>query len=131
MASLSCSGSVYSSCGSFKVRAGNSHAKSGGTYVYIERAFGPLFGTIAGIGLWLSLLLKSAFSLVGLSAYLYVVVNIDEAYTEAIALLALFLIFLLNVFGLKKVEKTQLFIVSTSIISLIVIIALGFSSFDT
>ena len=114
-----------------KSELGTAMPKSGGTYVYIERAFGPLFGTIAGIGLWLSLLLKSAFSLVGLSAYLYVVVNIDEAYTKAIALLALLLIFLLNVFGLKKVEKTQLFIVSTSIISLIVITALGLTSFDT
>ena len=114
-----------------KSELGTAMPKSGGTYVYIERAFGPLFGTIAGIGLWLSLLLKSAFSLVGLSAYLYVVVNIDEAYTKAIALLALLLIFLLNVFGLKKVEKTQLFIVSTSIISLIVIIALGLTYFDT
>ena len=114
-----------------KSELGTAMPKSGGTYVYIERAFGPLFGTIAGIGLWLSLLLKSAFSLVGLSAYLYVVVNIDEAHTKAIALLALLLIFLLNVFGLKKVEKTQLFIVSTSIISLIVIIALGLTSFDT
>ena len=114
-----------------KSELGTAMPKSGGTYVYIERAFGPLFGTIAGIGLWLSLLLKSAFSLVGLSAYLYVVINIDEAYTKAIALLALLLIFLLNVFGLKKVEKTQLFIVSVSIISLIVIIVLGFNSFDT
>jgi len=114
-----------------KSELGTAMPKSGGTYVYIERAFGPLFGTIAGIGLWLSLLLKSAFSLVGLSAYLYVVVNIDEAYTKAIALLALLLIFLLNVFGLKKVEKTQLFIVSVSLISLIVIIVLGFGSFDT
>ena len=114
-----------------KSELGTAMPKSGGTYVYIERAFGPLFGTIAGIGLWLSLLLKSAFSLVGLSAYLYVVVNIDEAYTKSIALLALLLIFLLNVFGLKKVEKTQLFIVSVSIISLIVIIVLGFNSFDT
>ncbi len=114
-----------------KSELGTAMPKSGGTYVYIERAFGPLFGTIAGIGLWLSLLLKSAFSLVGLSAYLYVVVNIDEAYTKSIALLALLLILLLNVFGLKKVEKTQLFIVSVSIISLIVIIILGFNSFDT
>ena len=114
-----------------KSELGTAMPKSGGTYVYIERAFGPLFGTIAGIGLWLSLLLKSAFSLVGLSAYLYVVVNIDEAYTKAIALLALLLIFLLNVFGLKKVEKTQLFIVSVSIISLIVITFLGFNSFDS
>ena len=114
-----------------KSELGTAMPKSGGTYVYIERAFGPLFGTIAGLGLWLSLLLKSAFSLVGLSAYLYVVVNIDEAYTKAIALLALLLIFLLNVFGLKKVEKTQLLIVSTSIISLIVIVALGLTSFDS
>ncbi len=114
-----------------KSELGTAMPKSGGTYVYIERAFGPLFGTIAGIGLWLSLLLKSAFSLVGLSAYLYVVVNIDEAYTKAIALLALLLIFLLNVFGLKKVEKTQLVIVTTSIVSLIAIIVLGFNSFDS
>lgn len=114
-----------------KSELGTAMPKSGGTYVYIERAFGPLFGTIAGIGLWLSLLLKSSFSLVGLSAYLYVVINIDESYTRAIALLALLLILLLNVFGLKKVEKTQLFIVSVSIISLIVIIALGFNQFDT
>ncbi|MAU30623.1 MAG: hypothetical protein CMC36_01755 [Flavobacteriaceae bacterium] len=114
-----------------KSELGTAMPKSGGTYVYIERAFGPLFGTIAGIGLWLSLLLKSAFSLVGLSAYLYVVVNIDEAYTKIIALLALLLIFLLNVFGLKKVEKTQLAIVTASIISLVVIIVLGFNSFDS
>ena len=114
-----------------KSELGTAMPKSGGTYVYIERAFGPLFGTIAGIGLWLSLLLKSSFSLVGLSAYLYVVINIDESYTKSIALLALLLIFLLNVFGLKKVEKTQLFIVSVSIISLIIIIVLGFNQFDT
>ena len=114
-----------------KSELGTAMPKSGGTYVYIERAFGPLFGTIAGIGLWLSLLLKSAFSLVGLSAYLFVVVNFDETYTKAIALLALLLILLLNVFGLKKVEKTQLFIVSISIVSLITIIFFGFNSFDT
>ena len=44
--------------------------ESGGTYVYIDRTFGPLAGTIAGLGLWLSLLLKSAFALVGFGAYL-------------------------------------------------------------
>ena len=105
--------------------------KSGGTYVYIERAFGPLFGTIAGIGLWLSLLLKSAFSLVGLSAYLYVLIEVDSGLTKSIALLALLIILLLNIFGVKKVEKTQLVIVSISVISLILIIFLGFNSYDS
>ena len=105
--------------------------KSGGTYVYIERAFGPLFGTIAGIGLWLSLLLKSAFSLVGLSFYLYVLIEVDESFTKYIALLALLLIVLLNVFGVKKVEKTQLIIVSISVVSLIAIAFFGFNTFNT
>ena len=105
--------------------------KSGGTYVYIERAFGPLFGTIAGIGLWLSLLLKSAFSLVGLSAYLYVLIEVDASLTKGIALLALLFILLLNVFGVKKVEKTQLVIVSVSVLSLVGIIVFGTSSFDS
>jgi APA family basic amino acid/polyamine antiporter len=105
--------------------------KSGGTYVYIERAFGPLFGTIAGIGLWLSLLLKSAFSLVGLSAYLYVLIKIDASSTKGIALFALLVILLLNVFGVKKVEKTQLIIVSISVLSLIGIVFFGTSSFDS
>jgi APA family basic amino acid/polyamine antiporter len=105
--------------------------KSGGTYIYIERAFGPLFGTVAGIGLWLSLLLKSAFSLVGLSAYLYVLIEVDSSFTKTIALLALLLILLLNVFGVKKVEKTQLVIVSISLLSLISIVFFGFGSFDS
>ena len=105
--------------------------KSGGTYVYIERAFGPLFGTVAGIGLWLSLLLKSAFSLVGLSFYLYVLIEVDESYTKYIALLALLFILLINVFGVKKVEKTQLVIVTISVLSLITIVFFGFNSFDS
>ena len=105
--------------------------KSGGTYIYIERAFGPLFGTVAGIGLWLSLLLKSAFSLVGLSAYLYVLIEVDASSTKGIALIALLIILLLNVFGVKKVEKTQLVIVSISVVSLIAIIFLGANSFDS
>ncbi len=104
---------------------------SGGAYVYIERAFGPFFGTVAGIGLWISLLLKSAFSLVGLSAYLYVLIEVDQSTTKGIALIALLIVLLINVFGVKKVEKTQLFIVSLSVLSLIAIIFLGANSFDS
>ena len=105
--------------------------KSGGTYVYIERAFGPLFGTVSGLGLWLSLLLKSAFSLVGLSAYLYVIVQIDAGLSKIVALISLGFILILNVFGVKKVGNTQLVIVSASIVSLIIIIFFGISSFDS
>ena len=102
--------------------------KSGGTYVYIDRAFGPLFGVVSGIGLWLSLLLKSAFSLVGLSAYLYVLVELDSFYTTIVAIVSLLLVLVLNLLGVKKVGNAQLAIVGVSVTSLVVLIALGFNS---
>ncbi len=102
--------------------------KSGGTYVYIDRAFGPLFGVVSGIGLWLSLLLKSAFSLVGLSAYLYVLVELNSFYTTIVAIVSLLLVLVLNLFGVKKVGDAQLAIVGISVTSLVVLIVLGFNS---
>ena len=95
--------------------------KSGGAYVYIERALGPLFGTISGIGLWLSLLLKSSFALVGFGAYLLVLINIP-----VVSLGFLLFILLLNIFGVKKVGKVQLYIVSLSLIALGVVFFIGF-----
>ena len=98
---------------------------SGGTYVYIERAFGPAFGTIAGIGLWLSLLLKSSFALVGFGAYLSILVDIDLGLTKFVALIFLLLILFLNIFGVKKVGKVQIVIVTISLISLSLIFIFG------
>ncbi len=98
---------------------------SGGTYVYIERAFGPLFGTIAGFGLWLSLLFKSAFALVGFGAYLSILINIDASLTKYIAVLFLMLILFLNILGVKKVGKVQVFIVSISLAALALILLFG------
>ncbi|MDG1349295.1 MAG: amino acid permease [Flavobacteriales bacterium] len=103
---------------------------TGGAYVYIERALGPLMGTISGIGLWISLLLKSSFALVGLSAYLLVLVNIPIVYVKYISLSFLVLIMLLNIFGVKKVGKVQLIIVSLSLLSLILLLVIGITSVD-
>jgi len=98
---------------------------SGGTYVYIERAFGPLMGTISGIGLWLSLLLKSSFALVGFGAYLAIIVNINPGFTKYFALFFLLIILFLNIFGVKKVGKVQIVVVSISLISLTLILIFG------
>jgi len=102
--------------------------KSGGTYVYIERVFGPILGTISGIGLWLSLLLKSSFALVGFGAYLLVLIQIPESYIKIIAITFLVLIMLLNILGVKKVGKVQIAIVSLSILGLIILVFSGFPS---
>ena len=104
---------------------------SGGTYVYIERAFGPMMGTISGIGLWLSLLLKSSFALVGFGAYLSILVKIDPNFTKYIALLFLVIILFLNILGVKKVGKVQIVIVSISLITLLLILFFGIPKIQT
>ncbi|MFT4566755.1 MAG: APA family basic amino acid/polyamine antiporter [Saprospiraceae bacterium] len=100
---------------------------SGGTYVYLERAFGPLIGTIAGIGLWLSLLLKSSFALVGFGAYLAVLAAVP---VRPVAITFLFLILFLNILGVKKVGNVQLLVVSISLIGLGILLIFGIPAID-
>ena len=35
--------------------------KAGGVYFYLDRAFGPMAGAVAGLGTWISLTLKTSF----------------------------------------------------------------------
>ena len=51
--------------------------EAGGAYLYIDRAMGPLMGTVAGIGVWFSLVFKSAFALAGLAGYLAFLADIN------------------------------------------------------
>ncbi len=95
---------------------------SGGTYVYIERAFGPLAGTIAGFGVWAPLLLKSSFALIGVSWYLNEVLPIPPRQT---ALIALALIVTLNILGVKKAGKAQLIFVVLSVAGLALLAIAG------
>ena len=50
--------------------------KAGGSYYFIERAMGPMMGTIGGLGTWLSLVFKTAFALIGMGFYLALLVDI-------------------------------------------------------
>lgn len=43
--------------------------RSGGSYFYVERSFGALWGIFTGLANWLSLALKSAFAIVGLTLF--------------------------------------------------------------
>ena len=100
---------------------------SGGTYVYIERTFGPWAGTIAGLGLWLSLILKSSFALVGFGAYLSTFTDIPVQYA---AIFLLGLIVLLNILGVGKLSKAVIFVVICVLVSLTVLSIGGLFFFE-
>lgn len=95
---------------------------SGGAYLYIERAMGPLAGTIAGVGLWLSLLLKSTFALAILGNYLAILVD-TPAQTVGLGLLGVVLV--LNIVGVRRVGAVQTVIVAACVTVLVGILAVS------
>jgi APA family basic amino acid/polyamine antiporter len=92
---------------------------SGGTYLYIDRALGPLFGTIAGIGAWFSLVFKSSFALVGLGAYLLLFAPVAQSQIVFVALGLAVLVVALNVSGTKLSGSVQAVIVSLVLVGLV------------
>jgi amino acid transporter/mannitol/fructose-specific phosphotransferase system IIA component (Ntr-type) len=73
--------------------------RAGGTYYYLDRTLGPLMGTIGGIGTFLTLVFKGAFALIGMGAYLSLVVHVDRT-AAALVLTAVFVG--LNLMGARQ-----------------------------
>jgi amino acid transporter len=86
--------------------------ESGGTYLYIDRAMGPLMGTISGLGAWFSLVFKSAFALVGLGAYFVVVLPLPAAQLTLVSLGLAGILVAINILGVKQSGQFQAFLVS-------------------
>ena len=104
---------------------------SGGSYVYLERTYGPLFGTISGLGLWASFLLKASFALIGFSAYMYALTTyfgfeLTKNNLQWISVGALILVTVVNIFGVKKVKaiQTPILAVTMLLLGIICIVAL-------
>jgi len=93
--------------------------ESGGTYLYIDRALGPMMGTIAGIGAWFSLVFKSSFALVGLGAYLLLFAPVAQGAIKFVALGLGVLVVVLNISGTKLSGKVQAIIVSLVLVGLV------------
>ena len=73
--------------------------KAGGTYYIIDRSLGPIIGTIGGYGSWLALVLKSAFALIGMGAYLAIYFDISIV---PVAIILTLVFGVLNVVGAKE-----------------------------
>ncbi len=102
---------------------------AGGTYLYIDRAMGPLLGTIAGFGVWFSLVFKSAFALEGLSEYLKL--GFEGAPVKMIALGLGAALIVVNVYGVRHSGRFQTVIVSAVLIALAIFVFVGVGDIDT
>ncbi|MFB6093928.1 MAG: amino acid permease [Halanaeroarchaeum sp.] len=111
-----------------KAEMGTAMPEAGGTYLYIDRAMGPLPGTVAGIGAWFSLVFKSAFALVGLGAYLLLFVPVSAEVLTAVGLTLAVLLAIVNVVGVEQTGRLQATIVSLVVLSLFVFAADGLTN---
>lgn len=97
---------------------------AGGAYVFIDRAMGPLMGTVAGVGVWFALVFKSAFALVGLGGYLVYFLDVPVRAVGVILGLALILI---NAVGVKQSGRFQTVVVAgvLAVLTYFVVAGLG------
>ena len=105
-----------------KAELGTAMPASGGTYIYIDRTFGPLAGTIAGIGLWASLLLKSAFALLGFGAYLAILADIEVLH---VAMIVLILSIWANILGVRRIGQIQKLVIGVAFVGMAILLVQG------
>ena len=99
--------------------------RAGGTYYFLDRSLGPMVGTVGGLGTWLVLILKSAFALIGMGAYLTLVMDLPVK-PVAIGLTVAFA--LLNLVGAKESSGVQRYLVLLVLGALTVFLIQGLSA---
>ncbi len=102
--------------------------RAGGAYYFLDRSMGPMVGTIGGLGTWLSLILKTAFALVGMGAYLHLFINDVDILYIAVALALFFGIF--NMVGAKASGGMQVVLVTGLLLVLSWFIGFGLQSVE-
>ena len=97
--------------------------RAGGAYYFLDRSMGPFIGTIGGMGTWLALVLKTAFALIGMGAYLRIFWPNVPVVTLAVILAVFFGI--VNLFGARKTGALQVFMVFALLLILFIFIGEG------
>ena len=100
---------------------------AGGTYLYIDRAMGPMMGTIAGFGVWFALTFKAAFALVGLGAYLSLFADVNS---RLVGLAIAIVLVALNLVGVNQSTALQIALVAVAVAVLIGFVLVGAPNVD-
>ena len=98
--------------------------RAGGTYFFVERSLGSLWGLFSGLANWFSVALKSAFAVVGMAILIEVVlqmvlpVQLSEWHLKMIASLCCLFFTILNILSVKHTSRLQIFLVAAMLIIL-------------
>ncbi|MEM9381806.1 MAG: amino acid permease [Planctomycetota bacterium] len=100
--------------------------RAGGPYYFIDRSLGPLFGTVGGIGTWLSLVLKTTVAFVGIGIYLNLVFpDMPDWAANVAAVSGAMFLGVLNAAGARTSGTLQILLVAGLILFSTAFIAIG------
>jgi len=105
--------------------------RAGGTYFFIERSLGSMCGLFGGLAGWFSLVLKSAFAVVGMSIIIEIVlqrtlaVSLGPWHLKAIGVLCCLGFTALNIISVKHTSRFQILLVATLLVVLSLFMVLG------
>jgi len=102
--------------------------RAGGTYYFLDRTLGPIAGTVGGLGVWVALVLKSAFALIGIGAYLGLFFDVT---IQPVAIGLTLGFGALNVVGVKETTRLQQLLVYVLLSVLVLFIVQGFVEIGT
>ncbi|MBA7478360.1 Putrescine transporter PotE [subsurface metagenome] len=105
--------------------------KAGGTYFFVERSLGSLWGVFGGLAGWFSLALKSAFAIIGIAIFIEVVLGqlfsaqLSGWHLKAIAALCCIGFTTLNIVSVKHTSRLQVLLVAGMLAILACFVILG------
>jgi amino acid transporter/nucleotide-binding universal stress UspA family protein len=100
---------------------------AGGSYHYVNRALGSLFGSIVGWGMWSGLLFASAFYMIGFGQYIVEPLPFVDGrvFIVALGLAGLALLVGVNYYGTEESSSLQNVMIGTEVAIILVFVAVG------
>jgi len=105
--------------------------RAGGTYFYVERSLGPIWGLFGGLANWFSVALKSAFAIVGMAVLIEVVLQEVFGFQMVEWHLKVFGIFCcigfvaINIVSVKHTSRFQIWLVGILLVLLAFFVIAG------
>ncbi|MBX0325960.1 amino acid permease [Halomicroarcula sp. F13] len=100
---------------------------AGGSYHYVNRALGGLFGAVVGWGMWTGLMFASAFYMIGFGQYLVEPIPFldGRAFIVGLGLVGLILLLGVNYYGTEESSAFQNVTIGTETVIILVFVAVG------
>ncbi|MHC4324263.1 MAG: amino acid permease, partial [Planctomycetota bacterium] len=105
--------------------------RAGGTYFYVERSLGPIWGLFGGLANWFSVALKSAFAVVGMAVLIEVILHevlgaqLSQWHLKTVAAVCCLVFTTMNIVSVKHTTRFQVWLVGILLLLLTFFVVFG------